>query len=108
MKLDFDNQLFLTRVALRLKVGQDHMIDLCNTATKFLLGADNDARQSIQKFQRGEISKAQLDGDRNAVDDLIVVQSVCDKQSATFMEAFGAVSSHHMSHLEDDLDFAVY
>ncbi|MBY5819871.1 hypothetical protein HFN60_30225 [Rhizobium leguminosarum] len=84
------------------------MIDLFNTATRCLIGADGDARQSIKKFQRGEISKAQLDGDVNTVGDLVVVQSIYDKLSDALIEAFDAASAYHMTRMKDDTDFAVH
>ncbi len=107
MKLELENHLFLTHVALQLKVDKDHMLDLFETATKCLMGAHNDALQSIHRFQRGDISKAQLDSDMNVVGDLVVVQSIYDKLSDALIEAFDAASAYHITRMKDDPDFIV-
>lgn len=107
MKLDIQNHIFLTDVALRLKVEQDHMIDIFNTVTMSLVNADSDAQKSIASFKVGKISEDQLDSDMNTIGDLLVVQSAYDKLSDAYIQAFDAVSSYHISRMENDPDCTI-
>ncbi|MCY1364685.1 hypothetical protein D9M69_515010 [compost metagenome] len=106
MKLHTENHLFLLEVALRLKVDQDHMIKIFNTLTASLLNADDTAKTSFNAYVDGKISKEELNADLNSVGDLIVVRAAYDKLSDACIEAFNAVSSYHMSRMDDDPAYA--
>lgn len=107
MKLHTENHEFLMDIALRLMVEQNHMIDLFNEVGRYLINADNTASKSLDDYVNGKIAKAELDADMNTVGDLIVVHQAYDKLSDAFSAAFDAVSSYHVTRMQDDPDFSV-